>query len=209
MASNYYCAISPCVFLKCAVSISCVSSNHPSHLSITESHIHSTALLLPSSPPPPPPSPRGSPVLLLPSQSPQPPSHWLSTAPPPWPSSPTVLSLHREDTGARGSERALTPVSRWCQALILPEEHPGCFRPSADQVLLYHSFCSHYIALKVFIQTQCPNILLTVPPLNMNKSFEQYTLSCTWMKPVIPDKHFIIKSYLIFSIKRSNYWWLW
>ena len=179
MASNYYCAISPCVFLKRAISISCVSSNHPSHLSITESHIHSTALLLP-----PPGCPRPPSLAVLP---------YCALTPP----------------GARGSQRALTPVSRWCQALILPEEHPGCFRPSADQVLLYHSFCSHYIALKVFIQTQCPNILLTVPPLNMNKSFEQYTLSCTWMKPVIPDKHFIIKSYLIFSIKRSNYWWLW
>ena len=67
----------------------------------------------------------------------------------------------------------------------------GFFRPFVDQVLLQYSFCSHYTALKAFIQTKCPNILLIVLPLNMNKSLEQYTLSCTWMKPVTPDKHFI------------------
>ena len=95
MASNYYCAISPCVFLKRAISISCVSSNHPSHLSITESHIHSTALLLPSSPPPPPrPFPLGPP-----SSSSLP---LVVHGPPPWPSSPTVLSLHQVLGGPSG-----------------------------------------------------------------------------------------------------------
>lgn len=185
MASKYHCALS-LGFFKCAFFLFPQFLPIVRHISPSPCHPPHCSLLLSSPLPPLPPalSPLGFPVL-PPFQAFQLSFHLLVHILP-WSSSPPVALTHQVCLDVKsGSEWALTPA-RWCQAH--QRSTPGSSDPFVDQVL-YYSIASRslYTALKTFIQTKCPNILVDSP----SSKYEQVilnnsTLSCTWMKPVTP-----------------------